>query len=98
MTSSTNHIIWSKQAFKALDAGNADKYFKYMDNPVTVKYHFSGNYTLAINYIIAGRYDDAQRVINSYKKNIITAFVRKTLNPYQNFCVVWVIHLRILLC
>lgn len=74
-----------QQAFKALDSGNADKYFKYMDNPVTVKYHFSGNYTLAINYIIAGRYDDAQRVINSYKKEYNYGFCAESTKSLSKF-------------
>lgn len=57
-------------ALIAYSMGNYDEYFKNFDNPITVKYHFAQNTILANEYAIAGKYDDAQRVIESFKKHV----------------------------
>ena len=60
------------QQNKALDAyntGDIESYFKYSENPVGLSYNYPSNLLLVKNYTIAGRYDDAIRVVKSFKKD-----------------------------
>ncbi len=59
-----------RKALKAYFDGNTDEYLKNLDNPTTIKYHFAQNLVLANEYALIGKYDDAQRVIESFKKHV----------------------------
>lgn len=54
-------------AFEALLNNDIDTYFKYMDNPVSIKFHYGSSFILANKYAETGRYDDALRVLNSFE-------------------------------
>ena len=55
-------------AIEAFSNKDIETYFKYMDNPVTVKNHSGPATLLAYTYAESGKYDDAVRVINSFEK------------------------------
>ena len=57
-----------RAARKAFSNKDIETYFKYMDNPVTVKNHYVEAMLLAYAYAESGKYDDAIRVINSFEK------------------------------
>lgn len=59
-----------RKALKAYFDGNTDEYLKNLDNPTTIKYHFAQNLVLVNEYALIGKYDDAQRVIESFKKHV----------------------------
>ena len=55
-------------AIEAFSNKDIETYFKYMDNPVTVKNHSGPATLLAYTYAESGKCDDAVRVINSFEK------------------------------
>ena len=61
---------YEEEARKALAAGDIEKYFINIDRPEIIKYHFASNHILVQEYIDAGKYDDALRVINAYEKDL----------------------------
>ncbi|MBS4761031.1 MAG: hypothetical protein KHX03_10075 [Clostridium sp.] len=55
-------------AIEAFSNKDIETYFKYLDNPVTIKNHSGQATLLAYAYAESGKYDDAVRVINSFEK------------------------------
>ena len=56
------------QYFKAMDSGDINKAIDSLNNPVSIKYHYAQNFMLSNLLISAGRYDEAQKVIESFEK------------------------------
>ncbi len=55
-----------RKAMYAFKKGDVDTFIKYMNNPVTVKYHAPMNLYLTLAY--TGKYDEAEKAVQSYVK------------------------------
>lgn len=69
------HYVATLREDKAVsfyEKNDFNKYFEYMDNPTTIKYHFSPAYMLSFAYVSAGRYNDAIRVVSSFSQKDVS--------------------------
>ena len=72
-------------ARKAFQTGDIDTYLEYADNPVSIKYHAGSNMILSKVYTKLGRYNDAERVTKSFKRDYDYSFCKFMKKPSTRF-------------